>query len=117
MRQAAANDVGDLGEDVADVERLGHRVQQAAQAVDALAPQRLAVDDGGVLEGQAEQVDDAVHAAPDATSANASSALDVSQTAPCTRVPWRTVQRIRERALGSSAVSIGVRRFADPVLA
>ena len=55
MRQPAAHDVGDLGEDAADVERLGHRVQQAAQAVDPLAAQLFALDDGVVLEGEASR--------------------------------------------------------------
>ena len=59
--QAAADDIRDLGEDVPDVECAGHRVQQAAEAVDALAPQNLAIDDGRMLEGQAQQIDDAVH--------------------------------------------------------
>ena len=61
MRQSAADDVRDFGEDVADVERARHRVQQTTQAVDALATQNLAIDDGRVLEGQTEQIDDAVH--------------------------------------------------------
>ena len=61
MRQAAANDVRHLLEDVTDVQRLGHRVEQTAQAVDPLATQLLAIDDGVVLERQAKQVDHAVH--------------------------------------------------------
>ena len=59
--QPAADDVGDLGEDVPDIQRTGHRVQQTAEAVDALAAQNLSIDDRRVLEGQAEQIDDAVH--------------------------------------------------------
>ena len=61
MRQSAANDLGNLIENVADVERTGHRLQQSSQAVDAFAPQLLALDDGIVLEREAEQIDDAVH--------------------------------------------------------
>ena len=61
VRQAAANDLGDLVEDVTDVERAGHRLQQPPQAVDAFAPQLVALDDRVVLEGETEQIDDAVH--------------------------------------------------------
>ncbi len=86
VRKSAANDVRHLLEDVTDVERLGHRMEQTAQAVDALAAQRLAVDDGGVLERQAKHVDDAVHQRLMRRS-NASSTLEVNQTAPWTRVP------------------------------
>ncbi len=58
--QAAAHDLGHFREHVPDVERFGHFVQQAAQALDPLAAQLLALDDRVVLEGEAEQIDDAV---------------------------------------------------------
>ena len=38
----------------------GHGVQEAAQAVDPLASERLAIDDRGMFERDAEQIDDAV---------------------------------------------------------
>ena len=63
MRQAAADDVGDLGEDVPDVERLGHRVQQAVERVEPLAPERLGAAQRVVLQRERQQVGDAVHQA------------------------------------------------------
>jgi hypothetical protein len=59
--QPTAHDVGDFVEDVANIERAGHGMEEATQAVDTLAAQRLAVDDGGVLERQAQHVHDTVH--------------------------------------------------------
>ena len=52
VRKPAANDIGDLREHLPEIERLGHRVEQAAEAVDSLAPERFALDDGGALEGE-----------------------------------------------------------------
>ena len=63
---AAADDVGDLGEDVADVERLGHRVEQPIEAVDPLAAERFRAAKGVVLQRQREQIGDRRRSAPDA---------------------------------------------------
>jgi hypothetical protein len=38
---------------VTDVECASHRMEQPSQAVDTLASQGVAVDDGGVFEGEA----------------------------------------------------------------
>ena len=61
MRQAAANNLRYLVEYASDVERPCHRLQQAAQAVDALATQLVTLDDRIVLEGEAKQIDHAIH--------------------------------------------------------
>jgi hypothetical protein len=61
VRQAAANDLGHFVEHVTDIERARHRLEQSSQAVDSLAPQFLAIDDGIVFERESEQIDDVVH--------------------------------------------------------
>ena len=56
MRQTAADDLRDLAEHLTDVQRLGNRVQQTAQAVDAFPPRGFAFEDRGALKRQPQQV-------------------------------------------------------------
>ena len=61
MGQAAAHDRRDFREDLAHVERAGHGVQEAAEALDALATQELALLQRRVLDGEGQQVGHGVH--------------------------------------------------------
>ena len=61
MGQAAAHDLGHLGEDLPHVERARHGVEQPPQALDALAPQELALLERRGLDGERQQIRDGVH--------------------------------------------------------
>ena len=99
VRQAAAHDLGHLGEHLPDVERLGHGVQQPPQAVDALAAEGLALRAAAARwpgpAGRRWRPSGAW-----SSRVKASSADEVSQMAPCTCAPWRIVQSICDRAFG-----------------
>lgn len=61
MRHAAADYLGNLGKDVSDVQRACHRVQQTVERIDPLAAYGFGTEQRVVLEGQRQQIGDAVH--------------------------------------------------------
>ena len=99
--------VGHFRKDLPHVERAGHGVQQAPQALDALATEELALLERRVLDGERQQIGDGVHQRLILAAERVVGRCDVSQVAPSTCAPWRIVQRICERALASSGADGG----------
>ena len=112
VREPSADDVGDVREYRPQIQRFRHGVQEAAQAVDPLASERLAIDDRGMFERDAEQIDDAVEERLVFVGEGVVLRRGDPHRAAHIRVPWRAVQRIRER---SSAVSALIATLAPSI--